>query len=159
CGHFGLGGSPATALSARGGTTRDIVARRVRRGWLLRRLRVVEVRQEGEVLGEVLLDRRHAARNPLLDPRRGEVVLDPVKIALVHATIIDACDAAHMSRSAHLSSPDRPIGSRSSGWVPDRERALRRGLRNPGPGGGSGAARRGGARPAPGRGPGGGRRG
>src|SRR5919198_14256 len=36
---------------------------------------VVEVRQEREVLGEIGLDRRHPGRSPLLDPRRGEVVL------------------------------------------------------------------------------------
>src|SRR5215213_6571999 len=56
--------------------------------WLtgLCRRRVVEIRQEREVLGEVRLDRRHACPRPLLDPRRAEVVLDAMEGAVfVHA--------------------------------------------------------------------------
>ena len=69
----------------------------------LDRRRVVEERQEGEVLGEVRLERLHAVGGELLDPRLREVVLDPMQHAwIVHAGIIDPPPDGHMSRSAHF---------------------------------------------------------
>ncbi len=55
------------------------------------------------MLGEVRLERLHAAGREVLDPTLREVVLDPVQHAwIVHAGIIDPLPDVHMSRSAHF---------------------------------------------------------
>src|SRR3954453_6122645 len=121
----------------------------------LRRRRVVEVRQEREVLGEIRLDRRHAGPRPLLDPRGAEVVLDPVECA----TFVHVVDDRPRGRSAHepfgLSSrPAAPIAWGARGGLPDRQPALGRRVGNRRPAGGGGGARRPGARARRGRRPG-----
>src|SRR5829696_847169 len=82
----------------------------------LRRRRVVEVRQEREVLGEIRLDRRHAAPRPLLDPGRAEVVLDPVE----GAAFVHVVDDRPRAPSAHepfgLSSGATPTYSLGRTW-------------------------------------------
>src|SRR4051794_41782539 len=62
---------------------------------------LVEIRQEGEVLREVGLDRLDAVVREIFDPRRREVVLDPVQDA-AHATMIVSPPDGCMSRSAHF---------------------------------------------------------
>ena len=68
-------------------------ARRGMRAASLRGRHVVQVAQEGEVLGEVLLDRLDAVP-PLVDPALAEVVLDQVEgFALIHGRDHPGCSS------------------------------------------------------------------
>src|SRR5438067_13696458 len=55
--------------------------------WLL--LVRLEEAQEGGVLAQQVFDLRHAGARPVLDPRLGQVILDVMKAAFVHTTMID----------------------------------------------------------------------
>src|SRR6266511_2634248 len=62
----------------------------------------VEVRQEGRVLAEQILDLGDAGTGPVLDPRLGEVVRNEVEAAIAHASMIGTRPAGSMGRTAHF---------------------------------------------------------
>src|SRR3954447_19643611 len=63
----------------------------------------VEEAEEGEVLGEIRLDRLHATAGPVLDPGGREILFDPVHLAaVVHGSMIDPGADDRMSRMAHF---------------------------------------------------------
>src|SRR3954452_2652742 len=85
---------------------------------------LVEEAQEGEVLGQVGLDRLDAAVRPLLDPVLGEVVLDAMKDAAgFHTAIFDGRPDERMSRMAHFRGLKSPDCGRvqSNGRLSDRQ--------------------------------------